>query len=122
MLDYKVDLQRRRIYKVRMSIKNMRKEKLNSKNIIEKIEEKKDKIKEKGVKKIGVFGSFAKDEQKWGSDIDILVEFDKNTFDNYFGLWCLLEKLFRKKIDLVIEKSLRPELNYVKKEVKYARL
>ncbi len=51
------------------------------------------------------------------SDIDIIV-----SFDVYIELKFLLEKLFNKKVDLVIEKDLRPELDYVKKEVKYARL
>ena len=30
--------------------------------------------------------------------------------------------IFKKEVDLVIEQDLRPELNYVKKEAKYARL
>ena len=34
----------------------------------------------------------------------------------------LLEKMFKRKIDLVIEKDLHPELNYIKNEVKYVRL
>ena len=34
----------------------------------------KDKIREFGVKKIGLFGSVLKGKQKWGSDVDILVE------------------------------------------------
>lgn len=34
----------------------------------------------------------------------------------------LLEKMFRRKIDLVIEKDIHPELNYVKKKAKYVRL
>ncbi len=40
--------------------------------------EHKDEIWEKyGVIKIGIFGSFARDEQKEVSDVDILVEFEK---------------------------------------------
>jgi len=34
----------------------------------------------------------------------------------------LLERMFKRKIDLVIEKDLHPELNYVKKEAKYVKL
>ena len=35
-------------------------------------------IKEKfGVKRIGIFGSFARGEEKAGSDIDVLVEFGR---------------------------------------------
>jgi len=97
-------------------------ERLNSKKIIKKIEENSVDIKKYDVKKIGLFGSFAKNKQHKKSDIDIIVNFNKETFDNYMNLLFLLEKLFRRKIDLVIEKDLHPELNYVKKEVKYVRL
>lgn len=100
----------------------MAKEGLSSKKIIKQIEEKSKDIRKYNVKKIGLFGSFAKDKQHKKSDIDIIVNFDKETFDNYMDLLFLLEKMFRRKIDLVIEKDLHPELNYVKKEAKYVRL
>ncbi|MCK5149827.1 nucleotidyltransferase domain-containing protein [Candidatus Pacearchaeota archaeon] len=96
--------------------------KLNSKKILKEIENKKPQLKEKGVKKIGIFGSYAKDKQKKKSDVDILVVLENPTFDSYMDLKFLLEKLFRKKVDLVMEESLKPELEYVKKEAKYARL
>jgi len=100
----------------------MAKETLNSREIIKKIEEKSKDIKKYNVKKIGLFGSFAKNKQHKKSDIDIIVNFDKETFDNYMDLLFLLEKMFKRKIDLVIEKDLHPELNYIKNEVKYVRL
>ena len=93
------------------------KQKLTSKEIIEEIETRKKDISEYGVKKIGLFGSFLKGNDKPKSDVDIIV-----SFYNYMELKFLLEKLFRKKVDLVIEKDLRSELNYVKKEAEYARL
>ena len=100
----------------------MVKETLNSKEIIKKIEEKSKDIRKYNVKKIGLFGSFAKGKQHKKSDIDIIVNFDKETFDNYMDLLFLLEKMFKRKIDLVIERDLHPELNYVKNEAKYVRL
>ncbi len=100
----------------------MVKENLNSKEIIKKIEEKSKDIKKYNVKKIGLFGSFVKNKQHKKSDIDIIVNFNKETFDNYMDLLFLLEKMFKRKIDLVIEKDLHPELNYVKNEAKYVRL
>lgn len=38
-----------------------------------------------GVKKIGIFGSFARGEEKEDSDLDVLVTFEEGqkTFDNY---------------------------------------
>jgi len=96
--------------------------KLTSKTILEKVKKEKVKLKEKGVKKIGLFGSYAKNKQKQKSDIDFLITFDKMDFDNYMEVMFLLKKIFKRKIDLVIEKNLIPELNYVKKEAKYVKL
>ncbi|MBS3080120.1 nucleotidyltransferase domain-containing protein [Candidatus Pacearchaeota archaeon] len=100
----------------------MAKKKLSYKEIMKKLEEHKNDICKYGVRKIGLFGSFLRNKQKRGSDIDILVSFDRVTFDNYIGLKFLLEKILRREVDLVIEKDLRSELNYVKDEVRYARL
>ena len=74
-----------------------------------------------GVKKIGLFGSFLKNTAHKKSDLDILVEFKETTFDNYIELKFMLEKVFNKKVDLVIEKSLKPALKYVKEEAIYAK-
>ena len=98
------------------------KNKLNSKIIIEKIKQEKEKLKEKGVKKIGLFGSYAKGNPKKGSDIDFLVEFKNISAENFFGLLFFLEKLFGRKVDIVEINSLREELNYVKKETKYVKI
>ena len=83
---------------------------------------KKNEMKEFGVKKIGIFGSYAKGKQKKSSDIDILVEFKSVDFNKYLYVLNLLKKLFKKKIDLIIEEDLKPELNYVKKEAKYVQI
>ena len=97
-------------------------EKLNLKKIMEKIKKNKSKIRKGGVKKIGLFGSFVKGKQKKRSDIDFLVEFEKIDIDKYLYILNLLEKLFKKKIDLIIEQDLKPELKYVKKEARYVKI
>jgi len=77
------------------------------------LRENEDTIKERyGVKKIGIFGSFARGEENQGSDVDILVEFDegKKTFDNYMDLKYFLQDLFGRKIDLVTIQALKPQL------------
>jgi len=76
-----------------------------------------------GVRKIGIFGSFARGEEREGSDIDILVEFQDNyeTFDNFMDLKFLLRDLFERKIDLVTIDALRPQLkDNILQEVIYA--
>jgi len=95
---------------------------INSKKILKEIEKNKKNLRKKGVKKIGLFGSFVKNKQKKRSDIDFLVEFEKITFDNYIDVLIMLKELFKRKIDLIIESDLRPELNYVKKEAQYVKL
>ncbi len=67
---------------------------------------------------IGLFGSYSRGEQKESSDIDILVEFNKSTFDNYMELIFYLEELFGETIELVTKKSLNPEIaEYVLEDV-----
>lgn len=60
------------------------------------------------VKRIGIFGSYAKGQQNTESDIDVLVEFEKPTFDNFMELSFYLEDLFGRKVDLLTPKSLSP--------------
>jgi len=91
--------------------------------ILTKIREHSDEIKSYGVKKVGLFGSFAHVTQHVKSDIDILVEFDRGgkTFDNYMGLKFFLEKLFHRKVDLVIKDALKARIkNRILSEVIYA--
>jgi predicted nucleotidyltransferase len=75
--------------------------------------ESKERIREKfGVRKIGIFGSYVRGNEKATSDIDILIEFeeDKVTFKNYMGLKFFLEDSFNRKVDLVIIEDLKPLL------------
>ncbi|MGD9275979.1 MAG: nucleotidyltransferase domain-containing protein [Candidatus Pacearchaeota archaeon] len=96
--------------------------KLTSKKIIETIKENKNKIREYGVRKIGLFGSYLQNKQTGKSDIDFLVDFSEIRFRNYMALLEFLEKAFRKNVDLVIEKDLKPELKYVKREAEYVKI
>ena len=96
---------------------------LTPETIMRNLDKNIDKIKRYGVKKIGLFGSYARDEQKTGSDIDILVEFEKGKkgFDNYMDLKFFLEDLFSYKVDLVIVDALKPDLKpFILGSVRYA--
>uniref|UniRef100_A0A7C2Z2I3 Nucleotidyltransferase n=1 Tax=Hydrogenobacter sp. TaxID=2152829 RepID=A0A7C2Z2I3_9AQUI len=73
--------------------------------------ERKEEIREKyGVIILGVFGSYARGEEKETSDIDILVEIEKPIGLKFFELWDWLEKLLNCKVDLVRAKLLREEI------------
>lgn len=62
-----------------------------------------------GVTKIGLFGSYARNEANEESDIDIAIELESsNTFRSFFALLRYLEEGFKKKVDLGIEHSLKP--------------
>ena len=78
-----------------------------------------------GVRKIGLFGSFVRDEQHPGSDIDLLVEFEpgRKTFDTYMELSFFLEEVLEHKTELVTMESLSPYLGpHILKEVEYVAL
>jgi len=86
---------------------------------IETIKKHKAEIKKRyDAKKIGVFGSYARREQKETSDIDLLVEFEKPTFDNFMDLLFFLEELFGKDVDLITTRGISPYIGpEIRKEV-----
>lgn len=94
---------------------------LTPEKIIYTLEQNSSEIKKLSVKKIGLFGSYLKKTQHKKSDLDFIVKFRYVTFDNYMELKFLLEKLFDKKVDLVVEESLKPSLEYIKEEANYAK-
>ena len=75
-----------------------------------------------GVTKIGLFGSYARGEEREDSDIDIAVEIESsNKFRSFFNLKYFLEEHLNKKIDLGIESTLKPiAKKYIEKEIIYA--
>ncbi len=80
--------------------------------IIIKLRENKPVLKEKyKVKALGVFGSYVRGEQKKGSDLDILVEFQEPVgLFKFMELEEFLEKNTGIKIDLVSKKALKPRI------------
>jgi uncharacterized protein len=62
-----------------------------------------------GVTKIGLFGSYAREDFKEGSDIDIAIEMknENKSLNTFFSLKRELEEAFNLKVDLGIESSLK---------------
>ena len=60
-----------------------------------------------GVRRIGIFGSYARGEHNPQSDVDILVEFERPVGWEVVDLRDYLESLLGMKVDLVTEKALR---------------
>jgi uncharacterized protein len=78
--------------------------------ILRKLEENRETILGFGVRRLGIFGSYARNEQTEASDMDFLVEFEKKTFNNYMDLKFFLEELFGCRVDLVISDAVKPRL------------
>jgi predicted nucleotidyltransferase len=76
-----------------------------------------------GIKFIGLFGSFARDDADEKSDIDILYEIEEDkrlSIFRYLKLLNDLESNFHKKVDLVREKTLKPQIrDYVYRDLVY---
>ena len=85
---------------------------IQSKNeILEILRTHKDELTQRfGVVSIGLFGSYARDQAREDSDIDIAVELlpEGKTLANFFGIRRYLEQHFGKKVDLGIESTLKP--------------
>ncbi|NOT57123.1 MAG: nucleotidyltransferase [Deltaproteobacteria bacterium] len=78
-----------------------------------------------GVQRIGVFGSFAREEATLESDVDVYLEFAKGrkNYDNFFAIHELLEGLFGRPIDLVTDGSLSErKARLILPTVRYATL
>ena len=106
----------------------MKIENLTDKEIFKLLRDNKDILRKYKVKRIGLFGSYVKGEQRKNSDIDFLVEFDltafgkdfKGYFDCYMDLLFFLEGIFERKIDLLTIEEISPYIRpYALKEVEY---
>jgi hypothetical protein len=66
------------------------------------------------VRKIGIFGSYARNEQSDESDLDILVEFSRPVGFEFLDLKEYLESILKKPVDLVTVNALKP---YMKEDI-----
>jgi uncharacterized protein len=88
-------------------------------SVLSLLKQHRNPLKNFGVARLALFGSFARDEANEHSDIDMLVRFDRiPTSKDYFGLQFYLEDLLGRPVDLVTDKALRPELRpFVEKDL-----
>lgn len=86
---------------------------------LEQIELIKDILKQYNPKQLGVFGSYARNQNNKESDLDLLVDFEKRI--NLFDLVGIEQELSDKlmiKVDLITKNSLSPLIkNYVEKDL-----
>lgn len=87
--------------------------KKTAQEILHTIQLHQEAIKQFGVRRLGLFGSYVRGEGKDTSDLDFIVDFEKKTFDNYMDLKFFLEDLFQCPVDLVIIDSIKPRLKKI---------
>ncbi|SMP08260.1 hypothetical protein SAMN06265339_0601 [Desulfurobacterium pacificum] len=99
---------------------------MKKEEVIKILQKHRKDIEKFGVKRIGLFGSVARDKANEKSDIDFVVEFGKGkaTFKNFGGLIEFLENLFHREMDILTPegiKSIRIKSvrERIKKEVEY---
>ncbi|MEX1027604.1 MAG: nucleotidyltransferase family protein, partial [Candidatus Paceibacterota bacterium] len=65
-------------------------------------------LRELGVERLGLFGSFLRGDSHDGSDIDLLVEFapGRKSFDSFMNVSFRLEDILRRHVELVTKESL----------------
>ncbi len=95
----------------------------NKETIVNTLKTHKSDIQKFGVSVIGLFGSYVRNEGRENSDIDILIDFekDKKTFDNFMNVCFFLEELFsEKKVEVVSKGGLSKYIApHILREVEY---
>jgi hypothetical protein len=76
-------------------------------------------LKKSGARRIALFGSFKRGEEKPGSDIDIIVEFsERRSLLDLVGIEQDISNAVGRKVDLLTEKSISPYLiDRIKKDM-----
>lgn len=94
-------------------------------SILEILAKHKNELANYGVDKIGLFGSHLRNEANENSDIDLLVDIQKErkTLKNFLALNYYLEDMFGRRVDLVTTQSLSPYIGpHILKTVVYAAI
>jgi predicted nucleotidyltransferase len=80
-------------------------------DVLQIIAEHVGELRELGVQSLSLFGSVARDQAAPGSDVDLLVDFDRPVgYFHVFEVQDRLEAFLGCKVDLVTQGGLRPEL------------
>jgi len=84
--------------------------------------ERKEEMRQLGVRRVGLFGSFVCEESDDQSDVDLLVEFEpgQKTFDHFITLSFLLEEWVQRRVELVTPEGLSPYIGpHIVQKVEY---
>lgn len=81
-----------------------------AREILVMIEQNGPALREMGVRKLGLFGSYRKGTATRRSDMDFLVVLARPSFDDYMAVKFFLQDLFDCEVDLVREKAIKSEM------------
>jgi predicted nucleotidyltransferase len=86
---------------------------MNSQDALEILRSYQSALQARGVRHAALFGSVARGDNRPGSDIDILVEFDSAahvTIYDYMALKNYIASLFAEPVDVIDREALKPHL------------
>lgn len=95
------------------------------KDVFERLRRQRDDLRRLGVQRIGLFGSFQRDDSNAESDVDLLVEFvpGEKSFDNFMAISFLLEEELERPVELVTREALSPHIGpHILQSVEYVEI
>jgi predicted nucleotidyltransferase len=97
----------------------------NKRELLERLRDSHARLKEYGVHRYGIAGSFVRDEARPDSDVDLLIEFepDQKTFHNYMELGFFLEDLLGRRVETLSAEWLSPYIGpHILREAEYVAI
>jgi predicted nucleotidyltransferase len=92
-------------------------------HILNTLKSNNNKLKKFGIRNVGLYGSYGRNEQSHNSDIDLLIDFEpeEENFDNLMAVYDFFEKIFKnEKVEVVTLNGLSPYIGpSILKEVQY---
>ena len=84
---------------------------MNRQELVGRLGAQTEQLRRLGVASLRLFGSFSRDVATPASDVDLLVTFSgAATFDRYMDVKFAIEDALGRRVDLVTEPALRPEI------------
>lgn len=97
----------------------------NKQELVEQLRRHEEDLRRLGVRRIGLFGSFQRDEPDSESDVDLLVEFapGEKSFDHFMAVSFLLEEELGRTVELVTREALSPHIGpHILRSVEYVEI
>ena len=78
--------------------------------LLRRLHDHEPQLRDLGVDRLAVFGSFVREEQDSSSDVDVLMEFQPGmkSFDSFMQVAFLLEDTLGRRVELVTSEALSP--------------